>query len=55
MIVWNLNFRMLVPPTDEKYGFGVVDAAGNPLPAYTCLRDFVRSGERITLPRCRSA
>ena len=54
VIVWNLNFRMLVGPTDEKYGFGVVDGAGNPLPAYTCLRDFVRSGERISLPQCRS-
>ncbi len=55
VIVWNLNFRTLVGPLDEKYGFGVVDAAGNPLPAYTCLRDFVRSGERITLPQCRTA
>ena len=25
-IVWNLNFRAIVPATDEKYGFGLVNA-----------------------------
>ena len=53
LFVWNLNFRMLVGPGDEKYGFGVVDASGNPLPAYNCMRDFVRNGERITQAACR--
>ncbi len=53
VFIWNLNFRQVVPETDEKYGFGVVESNGNPLPAYTCLADFVRSGNRITRPECR--
>jgi len=53
IFIWNLNFRQVVPETDEKYGFGVVDSSGNPLPAYTCVADFVRSGSRITRPECR--
>ncbi|MGH2370287.1 MAG: hypothetical protein ACRDI2_19100, partial [Chloroflexota bacterium] len=55
VIIWNLNFRTLVPEQDEKYGFGVVDASGAPLPAYTCAADFVKSGNRITRPECRTA
>ncbi len=53
VIIWNLNFRTLVGPTDEKYGFGVVNPDGSPTPAYLCLQDFVRSGNRITRAECR--
>jgi polysaccharide biosynthesis protein PslG len=53
VFVWNLNFRTLVGPGDEKYGFGVIDASGNPLPAYNCAKEFVRNGERITSAGCR--
>jgi hypothetical protein len=53
VIVWNLNFRMITPEIDEKYGFGVVNADGSATPAYTCLSDFVRSGNRITRAECR--
>jgi hypothetical protein len=37
-VVWNLNFRMVVPPSDEKYAFGIVGEGWNPLPAYEALR-----------------
>jgi hypothetical protein len=53
VIIWNLNFRRIVPPADEKYGFGLVEATGSPTPAYTCVADFVRSGNRITRADCR--
>jgi hypothetical protein len=54
LFVWNLNLRTVWPETDERYGFGIIDANGSPLPAYTCAADFVRSGNRITRPECRS-
>src|SRR5262249_32270776 len=54
LFVWNLNLRTAWPETDERYGFGILDANGSPLPAYTCAADFVRSGNRITRPECRS-
>lgn len=38
MFVWNLNFQMVVPPTDEKYPFGVVYSDGSPRPAYQALK-----------------
>jgi hypothetical protein len=53
VIIWNLNFRQLVGETDEKHGFGVVNADGSPTPSYTCAADFVKSGNRITRPECR--
>jgi hypothetical protein len=53
IIIWNLNFRQVVGETDEKFGFGVVNPDGSPTPSYTCLADFVRSGNRITRPECR--
>ena len=37
MFVWNLNFQMVVPASDEKYPFGVVRADGSPRPAYEAL------------------
>jgi hypothetical protein len=35
--VWNLNFQMVVPEQDQKWGFGIVRADGSPRPAYTAL------------------
>lgn len=37
MIVWNLNFQLSVPPTDEKWAFGVIRSDWSPRPAYTML------------------
>ena len=37
-IVWNLNFRDIVPSTDEKYGFGLVNNDGSTTPAYESLK-----------------
>ncbi len=42
MFVWNLNFQMVVPPTDEKYPFGVVFSDGSPRPAYTALKTMTK-------------
>ena len=37
-IVWNLNFRAIVPETDEKWGFGLVNADWSTTPAYDVLK-----------------
>ncbi|MER3403912.1 MAG: hypothetical protein C4289_00985 [Chloroflexota bacterium] len=37
-VVWNLNYRVVVPPTDEKYAFGIVEPDWTPLPAYLALK-----------------
>ncbi|MCL6554606.1 MAG: hypothetical protein K6W08_16025 [Firmicutes bacterium] len=37
-VVWNLNYRVVVPPTDEKYAFGIVGPDWTPLPAYLALK-----------------
>ncbi len=39
MFVWNLNFQAVVPPTDEKWGFGVVRSDYSPRPAYVALEN----------------
>lgn len=54
IILWNLNFRTLVPESDEKFGFGMVNPDGSPTPAYTCAGDFVRNRNRTTRPECKS-
>lgn len=38
MFVWNLNFQQIVPPTDEKFPFGILRADGTPRPAYIQLK-----------------
>ncbi len=53
VFLWNLNFRTLVPETDEKFGFGLVNPDWSRTPGYVCAADFVRSGNRITRPECR--
>jgi polysaccharide biosynthesis protein PslG len=37
MFLWNLNFQLAVPPTDEKYGFGIIRNDWSPRPAYSAL------------------
>jgi hypothetical protein len=43
MVVWNLNFQMVVPATDEKWGFGVLSADWTPRPAYSALAQMSKS------------
>jgi polysaccharide biosynthesis protein PslG len=38
MFVWNLNFQAVVPNSDEKWGFGVLNGDYSPRPAYTALQ-----------------
>jgi hypothetical protein len=54
VILWNLNFRSLVPETDEKFGFGVVQPDGTATAGYRCAADFAKSGNRVTLAECRT-
>ena len=37
VIVWNLNYQMIVPQTDEKWGFAVLRADFTPRPAFSAL------------------
>jgi hypothetical protein len=53
VFMWNLNWRTFAPETDERYGFGILDNSGAPLPAYTCAADYVRNAGRTTRPECR--
>ena len=55
IFLWNLNFRTVVPETDEKFGFGLLNPDLSPTPGYACAADFVRSGNRITRAECRPA
>jgi polysaccharide biosynthesis protein PslG len=43
MIVWNLNFQLAVPTTDEKWGFGVLRDEWSPRPAYYALAQMPKS------------
>jgi len=43
VIVWNLNFQMVVPQTDEKWGFGVLRADFTPRPAFSALASMPKS------------
>ena len=43
LIVWNLNFQLVVPETDEKWGFGVVRDDWTPRPAYYALAQMPKS------------
>jgi hypothetical protein len=42
LVQWNLNFPSVVPPTDEKWGFGIVRADWTPRPAYTALTQLAK-------------
>lgn len=41
MFIWNLNFARTNPPTDQKSAFGLINAAGQPRPAYEAVRDYI--------------
>ncbi|HEX3721917.1 MAG TPA: hypothetical protein VHV31_03955 [Nitrolancea sp.] len=38
MFVWNLNYSVVVPPTDEKYPWAVINSDWSARPAYTALK-----------------
>lgn len=42
IFIWNLNFQAVVPQTDEKWGFGVLNADYSPRPAYTALQKMAK-------------
>ncbi|MBV9172650.1 MAG: hypothetical protein JOZ81_21470 [Chloroflexi bacterium] len=37
LMVWNLNYQVAVPQSDEKWGFGVIRSDWSPRPAFTAL------------------
>ncbi|HUX87518.1 MAG TPA: beta-galactosidase, partial [Chloroflexota bacterium] len=37
MFVWNLDYAQYVPASDQKGGYGLLDASGTPLPSYNAL------------------
>ncbi len=39
MFVWNLNYSVISPPSDEKYPWSVVNSDWSPRPAYTALKN----------------
>jgi len=41
MFIWNLNFARTNPPGDQKAAFGLIDAVGDPRPAYDAVKDYV--------------
>ena len=42
LFVWNLNFQTVVPPSDEKYPYGIVRSDWSPRPAYTALQQMAK-------------
>ncbi|MDI3340668.1 MAG: hypothetical protein QJR03_09065 [Sphaerobacter sp.] len=43
MFVWNLNYSLIVDPSDEKYPWSVLNADWSPRPAYEALRAMPKS------------
>jgi hypothetical protein len=43
VMVWNLNYQMVVPQTDEKWGFAVLRADWSPRPAFSALASMPKS------------
>jgi polysaccharide biosynthesis protein PslG len=43
MMVWNLNFGLAVPQTDEKWGFGIIRSDWSGRPAYKALQQMAKS------------
>lgn len=39
MAVWNLNYAVVTPPTDEKYPWSVLNSDWSPRPSYTALKN----------------
>jgi GH35 family endo-1,4-beta-xylanase len=38
MLLWNLNYSTIVPPTDEKHPWSIIDKDHQPRPAYLALK-----------------
>jgi hypothetical protein len=43
MMIWNLNFQLIVPETNEKYGFGIIRDDWSARPAYYALAQTPKS------------
>jgi polysaccharide biosynthesis protein PslG len=43
VMVWNLNYQLAVPQTDEKWGFAVMRSDWSPRPAYSALATMPKS------------
>ena len=43
VMVWNLNYQVAVPKTDEKWGFSVIRSDWSPRPAYSALAAMPKS------------
>jgi hypothetical protein len=43
MLMWNLNFQVAVPQTDEKWGFGIIRSNWSGRPAYAALTEMTKS------------
>jgi polysaccharide biosynthesis protein PslG len=43
MMVWNLNFGLAVPQTDEKWGFGILRSDWSGRPAYKALQQMAKT------------
>lgn len=39
MLVWNLNYSVVTPPTDEKYPWSVLNSDWSPRPSYDALKN----------------
>ena len=43
MLMWNLNFQLAVPQTNEEWGFGIIRSDGSGRPAYAALTEMSKS------------
>jgi hypothetical protein len=43
VMIWNLNYQVAVPQTDEKWGFGVIRSDWSARPAFTALASMPKS------------
>ncbi len=43
MFVWNLNYSVVSPPSDEKYPWAVLNSDWSPRPAYTALKNMPKN------------
>jgi len=43
VMIWNLNYQIAVPQTDEKWGFSVLRSDWSPRPAYSALASMAKS------------
>jgi hypothetical protein len=43
LMIWNLNYQVAVPQTDEKWGFGVLRSDWSGRPAFFALTNMPKS------------